>query len=85
MYLARCGDGSLYTGITNDLAAREAAHNGGKGAAYTRGRLPIVLVYSEKVENRSAALKREAVIKRLSRGEKLRLIDSVTVIRNERD
>ena len=75
VYLARCGDGSIYTGITNDLGARLEAHNRGKGAAYTRGRLPIALMYWETVENRSAALKREAVIKRLSRGGKLRLIN----------
>jgi putative endonuclease len=78
VYLARCADGTLYTGITNDLVAREGAHNSGKGAAYTRGRLPIVVVYTEKVENRSAALRREAVIKRLSRPEKLQLIESVS-------
>ena len=73
VYLARCADGSLYTGITNDLAARETAHNRGKGAAYTRGRRPIVLVYSELADTRSAALRREAVIKRLSRAGKLLL------------
>jgi putative endonuclease len=78
VYLARCGDGSLYTGITNDLPGRMEAHNRGKGASYTRGRLPIALVYSETAENRSAALKREAVIKRLCRGGKLRLINSVS-------
>lgn len=78
VYLARCGDGSLYTGITNDLPGRLEAHNRGKGASYTRGRLPIALVYSEIVENRSAALQREAAIKRLSRGGKLRLINSVS-------
>lgn len=78
VYLARCGDGSLYTGITNDLDERLLAHNRGKGAAYTRGRLPVELLYSETVETRSAALKREAVIKRLTRGGKLRLINSVS-------
>ena len=79
VYLARCGDGSIYTGITNDLGARLEAHNNGKGASYTRGRPPIKLVYSETVENRSAALKREAAIKRLSRGGKLLLINAVSV------
>lgn len=74
VYLARCGDGSLYTGITNDLAARLESHNAGKGAAYTRSRLPVALVYSETVEDRSAALKREAQIKRLSRAGKLKLL-----------
>ena len=74
VYLARCGDGSLYTGITRDLGARLKAHNSGKGAAYTRGRLPVTLVYSETAEDRSAALQREAAIKRLSRAAKLRLL-----------
>jgi putative endonuclease len=74
VYLARCGDGSLYAGITTDLADRLAAHNAGQGAAYTRGRGPVALVYQERVTDRSAALKREAAIKRLSRAAKLRLI-----------
>ena len=74
VYLARCADGSLYAGITNDLAARAAAHNRGRGASYTRGRLPIVMVYSERAETRSAALRREAEIKRLTRRRKLGLI-----------
>lgn len=74
VYLARCADGSLYAGITNDLEARIAAHNRGKGAAYTRGRLPVSLVYSEPTVDRSAALRREAAIRRLSREGKLRLI-----------
>ena len=78
VYLARCSDGTLYAGITNDLAARLKAHNRGKGAAYTRSRLPVALVYSEAAGDRSAALKREAIIKRLSRGGKLRLINSVS-------
>jgi putative endonuclease len=73
VYLARCGDGSLYTGITTDLAARLEAHNRGKGASYTRSRLPIALVYSEAAEDRSAALRREAEIKRMPRAGKLRL------------
>ena len=76
VYLARCADGSLYAGITNDLDARLAAHNSGKGAAYTRGRRPVEVVYSEKAESRSAALRREAAIKRLGREGKLRLIKS---------
>ena len=74
VYLARCGDGSLYTGITNDLQARLEAHNAGKGAAYTRGRLPVWLIWSETATDRSAALRREAAIKRLSRSGKLQLI-----------
>lgn len=73
VYLARCGDGTLYAGITNDLAARLDAHNRGKGAAYTRSRLPVALVYSEAAGDRSAALRREAEIKRMSRAAKLGL------------
>ena len=74
VYLARCGDGSLYTGITNDLAGRMDAHNSGKGASYTRSRLPIALVYSETVDTRAAALRREAEIKRMSRTAKLGMV-----------
>lgn len=76
VYLARCGDGSLYTGITNDLETRLEAHNRGKGAAYTRGRLPVLLIYSEAVADRAAALRREAEIKRMSRPRKLELVSS---------
>lgn len=74
VYLVRCQDGSLYTGISNDLPARLLAHNSGKGAAYTRSRLPVELVHSEPAEDRSAALRREAQIKRMSRAGKLRIM-----------
>lgn len=70
VYLARCRDGTLYTGITTDPARRLAEHNSGSGAAYTRTRLPIVFVYREAVSDRPAALRREYVIKRLSRAAK---------------
>jgi uncharacterized protein (TIGR02453 family) len=70
VYLARCADGSLYTGVTTDLAARERAHNAGRGAAYTRSRLPVTLVHWEPAADRGAALRRELAIKQLSRGEK---------------
>jgi putative endonuclease len=73
VYLLRCGDDSLYTGITNDLSQRLASHQTGKGSAYTRSRRPVVLAYHEEVTGRSAALKREAAIRRLSRAEKLAL------------
>ena len=76
VYLLRCGDGTLYAGFTNDLARRLAAHNAGKGAKYTRSRLPVELVYWENFPNKSSALKREYAIKRLSRAEKLSLIQS---------
>ena len=74
VYLLRCGDGSLYTGITNDLARRLAAHRAGKASAYTRSRRPLRLVYREPARDRSAALRREAAIKRLTRKAKLELI-----------
>ena len=74
VYLVRCGDGTLYCGITNDLAARLAAHRAGKGAKYTRGRGPLELVYKRRVADQSRALRAEARIKRLSRAQKLELI-----------
>jgi putative endonuclease len=74
VYMLRCGDGTLYTGATNDLERRLAAHERGRGAAYTRARLPVTLVWSEPAENRGAALRREAALKRLSRAQKLRLL-----------
>lgn len=74
VYMLRCRDGTLYTGATNNLERRLAAHNRGRGAAYTRARLPVTLVWHEPAEDRSAALRREASLKRLSRAEKLRLI-----------
>ena len=76
VYLLRCGDGTLYAGFTNDLARRLAVHNAGRGAKYTRSRLPVELVYRENFSNKSSALKREYAIKRLSRAEKLSLIQS---------
>lgn len=73
VYVARCGDGTLYTGITNDLERRRAQHESGAGAKYTRGRGPIELVYTEKAPSKGAALSRENEIKRMKREEKLRL------------
>jgi putative endonuclease len=70
VYLARCGDGSLYTGVTTDPERRLAEHNNGSGAAYTRSRLPVRLVYQETVEDRSQALRREHKIRQLNRSEK---------------
>ena len=75
VYILRCGDGSLYTGMTDNVARRLAAHRAGKGAKYTRGRGPLELVYRECVPDRASALRREAQIKRLSRTEKLALIE----------
>ena len=74
VYILECGDGTLYTGITDDLERRLRAHNQGKGAKYTRGRAPLTLRYRETVPDKSTALKREHAIKRLSREEKLRMI-----------
>lgn len=74
VYMLRCGDGSLYTGCTNDLPRRLEAHQSGRGAKYTRGRPPVALAYREEVPDRSAALRREAAIKRLTRQQKLALI-----------
>lgn len=77
-YLLECADGTLYTGITNDLEKRLAAHNGGTGSKYTRSRLPVQLVYAEAHLDRSAASRREAAIKKLSRAAKLALaVESV--------
>ena len=73
VYMLRCGDGTLYTGITDDVQRRLAVHRAGKGAKYTRGRGPLELVYTEELPDKSAALKREIQIKKLSRPEKLAL------------
>jgi uncharacterized protein (TIGR02453 family) len=74
VYVARCGDGSLYTGITTDPARRESVHNAGRGAAYTRSRRPVRLVHVEPAPDRSVALRRELAIKRMTRSEKERLV-----------
>ena len=74
VYVVRCADRTLYTGVAKDLAARLVAHNAGRGAKYTRGRLPVELVYRETVATRGAALKRELAIKRLRAVAKRELI-----------
>ncbi len=74
VYILRCGDGSLYTGWTNDLDARLRAHCAGEGGKYTRSHLPVELVYREEFETKQQAMSREWHIKRLSRGQKLALI-----------
>ena len=76
VYLLRCADGSLYTGIARDLERRLAQHNGelAGGPKYTRGRRPVQLLWSAPAADRSAALQREAAIKRLSRARKLDLV-----------
>ncbi len=75
--MLRCRDGSLYTGITNDVRRRLAAHCAGKGAAYTRSRCPVRLVYRETARDRSSALRREAALKRLPRTEKWALVHAL--------
>ena len=76
VYILRCGDGSLYTGISPDVEARLEAHRVGKGARYTRGRGPFELVYQESAGTQAEATRREAAIKKLTRYEKLELIES---------
>ncbi|MCE9624743.1 MAG: GIY-YIG nuclease family protein [Deltaproteobacteria bacterium] len=76
VYILSCGDGSLYTGITNNLERRLDSHNKGKASRYTRARLPVTLIYSEKRGDRSTASIREAEIKRLSRAEKDALVQA---------
>lgn len=76
-YILECGDGSLYTGWTSDLKRRVHAHQIGKGAKYTRAHLPVALVYFERLEDKSSALKREQEIKAMDRGHKLMLIQNM--------
>jgi len=74
VYIVRCADDSLYTGVAKDVAARVGEHNNGGGAKYTRSRLPVELVYTEDAADRGAAQRREAAIKKLSAGEKRELV-----------
>jgi predicted GIY-YIG superfamily endonuclease len=76
VYILRCSDGSLYTGITTDVNRRCEEHNAGTASHFTRGRLPVALVYQETQASRSLALKREAAIKALSRPQKEALIQA---------
>ncbi|SCH33520.1 GIY-YIG nuclease superfamily protein [uncultured Clostridium sp.] len=75
-YILRCGDDSLYTGWTNHLTKRVADHNAGRGAKYTKAHLPVELAYYETFETKEEAMKRECAIKKLSRPQKERLIES---------
>ncbi len=79
VYIVECADKTLYTGWSTDVARRVKEHNAGRGAKYTRTRGPVRLVYTEAQPNRSAAMKRELQIKRMSRARKLRLIESYSV------
>ena len=76
VYIIECNDGSLYTGITNDLDKRITAHNAGLGAKYTKSRRPVNLRYSEAAQDRKQAIRREYVIKSLQKSAKINLIDS---------
>ncbi len=78
VYILRCADDTLYTGITTDIARRLSEHNGdvSRGAKYTQARRPVMLVYSRRFRTRSNAQREEARVKRLSRVEKLSLIES---------
>lgn len=83
-YILECSDGSLYTGWTNDLENRIRCHNKGKGAKYTRGRLPVKLVYFEEFIEKRDAQKREYFIKHLTRDKKLNLIRNFNLLNLER-
>ena len=74
VYIVECSDNTLYTGVATDIEARLAEHNAGRGAKYTRARLPVALVYSEKAKDRSTALRREHVIKRMPTLDKRSLV-----------
>ena len=80
-YILKCADGTLYTGWTNDIEKRLAAHNAGKGAKYTRTRRPVELVYCEKYETKEEAMSRECAIKKLTRVQKDELIVSGSDLR----
>ena len=78
-YLLQCADNTIYAGYTNDLSQRIEAHNNGIGAKYTRSRLPVKLMYYEGFTSKSEALKREATLKRLSRKQKIKLIEDFQI------
>ncbi|MEG2451206.1 MAG: GIY-YIG nuclease family protein [Clostridia bacterium] len=79
VYILKCADGTLYCGFTNNLNARIKTHNLGKGAKYTKTRLPVELVYNESFDLKSQALSREYAIKQLTRAQKLQLIDGAVL------
>ena len=76
VYIVKCSDKTFYTGITNNIKLRLETHNSGKGAKYTKNRLPVILVYLERVDDKSNALRREMEIKKLNRSQKINLINS---------
>lgn len=81
VYILRCADGTLYTGYTTNLKSREAAHNAGRGARYTRGRRPVAVVYRRGFRSIGKALAREYALKQLTRAEKEALIQAWTATR----
>ena len=76
VYIVKCSDKTFYTGITNNIKLRLETHNLGKGAKYTKSRLPVILVYLERVDDKSNALRREIEIKKLNRSQKINLINT---------
>ena len=84
VYIVRCCDGSLYTGVSNDVALRVRKHNDGRGARYTRSRLPVRLVWRKGVKDKSAALRLEAAMKKLSRAQKVLLLLKASARRRAR-
>ena len=75
VYIVKCSDKTFYTGITNNIKLRLDTHNASNGAKYTKSRLPVILVYLERVDGKSNALKREIEIKKLNRSQKIDLIN----------
>lgn len=84
VYMLRCAGGVLYTGYTDDVERRLAVHQSGKGGKFTRSHLPVELVYREQLPDKSAALRREAAIKRLTRQQKLKLIEERAMVEMRR-
>ena len=82
-YILQCSDGTYYTGWTNDLEKRVAAHNDGTGSKYTRARRPVKLVYCEEFETKQEAMRREWEIKQMRRAEKQKLIDAAGPIKSD--
>ena len=80
VYILKCSDGSLYTGITNNIENRVKAHQNGKGAKYTKGRGPFTIIYQERYISRSTASKREIEIKNLNHKEKLKLKSNLSLL-----
>lgn len=85
VYLVRCSDGSIYTGITDNVEARLKKHNSGKGAKYTAQRGPVSLLYSEMLEDQGSAMRREAQIKKWGKQQKENLVRGITKVRRTKN